>query len=95
MGVSAAFKVVFEATVNGREVVITEEIIRAALHLGDLDTGDVCYVAKIRDRSILRFRYSCNLPSSSYHKACFVKNGDSSFTLSCNVVLREKLDLMA
>ncbi|KAM0014620.1 hypothetical protein Hdeb2414_s0034g00725871 [Helianthus debilis subsp. tardiflorus] len=57
-----------EATVNSRQLVINEEIIRAALHLGDLDMGDVCYVAEIRDHSILRFGFSGHLPSSSYHK---------------------------
>ncbi|MFS7910895.1 hypothetical protein Hanom_Chr02g00111541 [Helianthus anomalus] len=35
--------------------------------IGDLDIGNICYVAKIRDRSILRFGYSGNLPFSSYH----------------------------
>ncbi|MFS8006428.1 hypothetical protein Hanom_Chr14g01249061 [Helianthus anomalus] len=30
--------------------------------------GDVCYVAEIRDRSILRFGIFGNMPSSSYHK---------------------------
>ncbi|MFS7915679.1 hypothetical protein Hanom_Chr02g00168081 [Helianthus anomalus] len=51
-----------EATVNGRQLVIT--VIRADLHIGDLDMGGVYYVAEIIDRSILRFGYSCN-PSSS------------------------------
>ncbi|KAJ0783502.1 hypothetical protein HanLR1_Chr01g0021031 [Helianthus annuus] len=57
-----------EATVNGQQIVITEEVIRAALQLGELDHGEICYDATIRERAVRHFGYSGPLPSRQINK---------------------------
>ncbi|KAJ0623044.1 hypothetical protein HanIR_Chr01g0027391 [Helianthus annuus] len=57
-----------EATVNGQQIVITEEVIRAALQLGELDHGEICYDATIREHAVRHFGYSGPLPSRQINK---------------------------
>ncbi|MFS8004023.1 hypothetical protein Hanom_Chr13g01220741 [Helianthus anomalus] len=38
-----------EATINGNQIVIIEDVIRAALRFGDLDHGETCYSWIIRE----------------------------------------------
>ncbi|KAM0012791.1 hypothetical protein Hdeb2414_s0008g00285411 [Helianthus debilis subsp. tardiflorus] len=62
-----------EATVNGHQLVITEEVVRVALQLGALDFGEVCYVAQIHERALLSFGYSGNLPTRQVYKGMLLE----------------------
>ncbi|KAJ0578199.1 hypothetical protein HanOQP8_Chr05g0199281 [Helianthus annuus] len=55
-----------EATINGNQIVITEDIIRAALRFGDLDHGRTCYSRTIRGRAARAFGYVGQFPSKQH-----------------------------
>ncbi|MFS7931294.1 hypothetical protein Hanom_Chr04g00354301 [Helianthus anomalus] len=61
-----------EATINGNQIVITEDVIRAALWFGDLDHGRTCYSRTIRERAARAFSYVGQFPSKQLLKAMII-----------------------
>ncbi|KAJ0538415.1 hypothetical protein HanRHA438_Chr08g0343981 [Helianthus annuus] len=61
-----------EATVSGSSIVITEEVIRAALRFGDLDHGSTSYVCQIRERGVRSFGYAGSFDKKEISKAMFL-----------------------
>ncbi|KAJ0711512.1 hypothetical protein HanOQP8_Chr09g0324661 [Helianthus annuus] len=61
-----------EATINGNQIVITEDVIRAALWFGDLDHGRTCYSRTIRERAARAFGYVGQFPSKQLLKGMII-----------------------
>ncbi|KAJ0533067.1 hypothetical protein HanRHA438_Chr09g0386581 [Helianthus annuus] len=57
-----------EATINDTLIVITEDVIHAALHSGALDHGETCYSKLIRERATIAFGYVGRFPSKQLYK---------------------------
>ncbi|MFS7952977.1 hypothetical protein Hanom_Chr07g00613261 [Helianthus anomalus] len=61
-----------EAAINGNQIVITEDVIRAALRFGDLDHGRTCYSRTIRERAARAFGYVGQFPSKQHLKGMII-----------------------
>ncbi|KAJ0669283.1 hypothetical protein HanPI659440_Chr17g0699321 [Helianthus annuus] len=61
-----------EATINGNQIVITEDVIRAALRIGDLDHSRTCYSRTIRERATRAFGYVGQFPSKQLLKGVII-----------------------
>ncbi|MFS7952994.1 hypothetical protein Hanom_Chr07g00613441 [Helianthus anomalus] len=61
-----------EATINGNQIIITEDVIRAALRFDDLDHGRTSYSRTIRERAARAFGYVGQFPSKQLLKGMII-----------------------
>ncbi|KAM0043294.1 hypothetical protein Hdeb2414_s0010g00339571 [Helianthus debilis subsp. tardiflorus] len=61
-----------EATINGNQILITEDVIHVALRFGDLDHGEPYYSRPIRERAARAFGYVGHFPSKKLYKGILI-----------------------